>query len=492
LLFFLVEEWRDLFVLFESEQGITKLHNYYNIRFSQILSSKHYPSLKPILQHFQYSLPDLLSTLYPHHAWLQWNFKSLNVKPTISTSLQKRHYLYTIANFLNLQVPQHWYSIKPSQCLQFGRFHFLQSRHGGVLQTITRIFPELDWHVWEFEHLRHSHWLNWQHRYTFLSWFGREKNIRSSLDWYKVSLEDLKKESASFLQFYDGSLRRALCDVFPSKGGRNEVWRFIDPPRFSLFSHTKCRGYLEWLGDVVLHFMVPDGFYALKLQMARKLRGSMVYWRFDGSGRRALNCCFPEFRWLDWLFPQMRWRFWQVDGIRSQFLSWIEGELEIGEMEDWYDISQLRLASVLKKSSRSLSLPSFLVDLYPGYSWERERFLGVNCQRWLEDVFRKEIYPSLDVIGQYHHPLITFFSASLSRRVELDIFVPALSLAFEYQGKHHYASHPLYGNYESFSSRDEEKRMKCEKAGIKIIQIPHLWDGRKETLRYFLPSHEIK
>jgi len=84
------------------------------------------------------------------------------------------------------------------------------------------------------------------------------------------------------------------------------------------------------------------------------------------------------------------------------------------------------------------------------------------------------------VIANYKHPKLVY--ADSGREMELDVFIPALNLAFEYQGEQHYFPHYLYGPPEEQQRRDKEKREACEREGIKLISVPFWWDGSKESL----------
>ena len=66
--------------------------------------------------------------------------------------------------------------------------------------------------------------------------------------------------------------------------------------------------------------------------------------------------------------------------------------------------------------------------------------------------------------------------------MELDIFIPQLRLAFEYQGEHHYYDIYALGNKWSQKERDGEKRAACMERGITLVEIPYWWDRDKSSL----------
>jgi hypothetical protein len=80
------------------------------------------------------------------------------------------------------------------------------------------------------------------------------------------------------------------------------------------------------------------------------------------------------------------------------------------------------------------------------------------------------------ILNNFKHPQL-FYSNS-RKHMELDVYVPEYSLAFEFQGPHHYHFHYRFGYSDGFQVKDEEKRAACQDAGITLIDIPYWWDFR--------------
>lgn len=83
------------------------------------------------------------------------------------------------------------------------------------------------------------------------------------------------------------------------------------------------------------------------------------------------------------------------------------------------------------------------------------------------------------MLENYKHEKLRFSSG---RQVELDIFIPQLSLAFEYQGKQHYKNIYAIGEHRTVQERDNLKQVLCEKANITLIEVPYWWEGSVDTL----------
>lgn len=113
----------------------------------------------------------------------------------------------------------------------------------------------------------------------------------------------------------------------------------------------------------------------------------------------------------------------------------------------------------------------------------------------------KELYPNEEVYEDYLHPQLRF---SAGRRMELDVFVPSRSLAFEYQvcascipcscpeGVQHYDTNSFFGKADIRIERDNEKKNACLKHNIRLIYVPYWLKIDKQNIQDLLNKSNLE
>jgi very-short-patch-repair endonuclease len=74
------------------------------------------------------------------------------------------------------------------------------------------------------------------------------------------------------------------------------------------------------------------------------------------------------------------------------------------------------------------------------------------------------------------HEVVREASPQWLGRQRLDIYLPRLAVAIEYQGQQHYAAVDLFGGEEALQrtrERDRKKRDLCEKNGVTLVYFRH-------------------
>jgi hypothetical protein len=134
-------------------------------------------------------------------------------------------------------------------------------------------------------------------------------------------------------------------------------------------------------------------------------------------------------------------------------------QLNIKTMSDWYAVSHDHLSKLggTRFLQKSGGLKKLLEKNFPDFQWDWNFFdsqvqiskycilkLKANVgqtksQNFLQKTLQ-EIFPNVsDFHINFKHPEMFFPDSKMS--MELDIYIPSLKIAFEYQGSQHYQYH---------------------------------------------------
>jgi hypothetical protein len=249
---------------------------------------------------------------------------------------------------------------------------------------------------------------------------------------------------------------------------------------------------LEWLGKE-LGYSKPEDWYQITKKDLISNYGVSPYSNWGGNARHAAWILFPDFDWKPWLFKAVPHGFWQSDYNCRNYMRWLEKQLGISKTEDWYRVQSIDFRNQsgvgFIKIACSGSILRAVTYLYPDYPWKPEKFrAGFRAQKRLHACVCA-LYEGKLVKFNYLHPEMRF--AESNTKMELDIFLPELDLAFEYQGEGHFFAVETWGGEKGLKKqkeRDAEKRRACASRGITLIEIAYSWDGSKAKLEQMIEA----
>ncbi len=264
-----------------------------------------------------------------------------------------------------------------------------------------------------------------------------------------------------------------------------------------------------------LRFSSLDDLYGLRKEDIRKHGGGGMLHYYNNSPSQAIMSVYSNVDWQMWRFERVPVFYWHSLVHQRQLFDWLSLQLKITRIEDWYSINTeeaLRYESVsslvhhyygnsliLALQSRDLTLQqlnqlgaqsliehcggisSFLNKYFPNVTRSNSN-TGTTISKIQTALYNavRTLFADTKVEINYRHPDLLFSQSK--QRMQLDIFIPELLLALEYQGPQHYSWHYLYGSDKLQRKRDQEKKEACLRDNIQLIIIPYWWDQTVSSL----------
>jgi hypothetical protein len=317
-------------------------------------------------------------------------------------------------------------------------------KYGNIIRTLQGVYPEHKWEPWKFTRIPEGWWDTMPHQREYFDWLRTPLKLKDMDAWYDVSYKDVRRQPGSSQLIASTLSLPPLTLVRPCEGG------------YVLFSH------------------------------------------YQDNIKKALLTIYPDHAWNEPRFDDSPQAYWdrlagssQDTQIRS-YMEHIAQQLDVLKAEDWYRVSrtQLRKAGASHVIKKYGGLVALLKRIYPKFRWSEAKFVTAgkkSTQRALK-LRLEEIFPGKETIEEYRPSSLSFNPRSRSD-VELDIYIPSIRLAFEYQGAQHYGDVFSYGQRQQGKERDPEKTAACLKEGITLISIPYWWDTERDSLANTIRQH---
>jgi hypothetical protein len=401
----------------------------------------------------------------------------------------RKQFFDWFAKHLNLRRMEDWYSVTKSQIDEEGAAQSIIRRYyqGNLIHALKEAYPEHQWELTRFVNKRLVEVpKETEEQRAVFDRLGKNLGIQDLNGWYSYTKGDIihDREAKYLLAKHGDSLRSAIKAAYPDHSWLD--WRFAEVARNFWNQPENQKMYLEWLGKNQLGIQTLNDWYNIQLPAEStppELRSLLVMYH-NNSLASALMSVYPQHDWEPWRFPVLpRW-FWKdsEDALpfQARYISYLEKLLHISSMDSWYRVSREDIRALGgKEFPDRLGVLGVLRRVYPDHPWDPKFFSQKGkkssqrrLRRTLEALFpESKIHEEFRLLATSGSP-----GSKASESIELDYYIPDLSLAFEFHGSQHYGDVHTVEQSDKRSQTDLRKAEVCKAAGVTFIEIPYWLD----------------
>ena len=443
------------------ELGLNKLDDWKKVSRTQLLKI----GGRNILKYYSDDIGKLLSSIYPSH---KWEFEKREPYNHFRYIENQRKFMDNLYRKLKLKSLDDWIRISKNKINIFGGQNLLSYYYSNSLSKLLEtVYPDHPWFFKYFKSKKIEYFQSLENQKDFMDTLYENLKLSTLDDWINVPRSKyLEFGGAHILSLYSNDIQQLLFTIYsnhnwPFDIEQTKIRRNQQKKLIKIFHQLQLNTMEDWLTISKSNFIILGG-------------GKDLLEVFSNNMRNLLETLFPNYSW-DFKRTQLvsNTLYTKADEFIKYKINSIQKKYMILRKNDWYRLStrtdEINIYRALKKQ-------------YPDEKWDKELFQmrskKSNQRILLNDVQR--IYPNFLIVENYRHPHLEGVSGQL---LELDVFLPALQFAFEYQGEHHYDDIPTgFGQLDLYKANDILKIDIAKKINIKLVIVPYWWDQSLSSL----------
>mmetsp|Transcript_6923 Transcript_6923/g.7591 ORF Transcript_6923/g.7591 Transcript_6923/m.7591 type:complete len:459 (-) Transcript_6923:50-1426(-) len=383
---------------------------------------------------------------------------------------------------LGITHPNDWYGIRLHTIARLGGAHILQQHENSVQKTLQNVYPEVVWQHSKFVWYSTKPLFDdkYNHRLQ-MNRIAKHLGYKVLDDYYDFTCKQMIELGASsILLCYNSSVTHTLKELYPQHNWIE--WNFRHTPKAFFKDKAAQKRRFDELAQTLNLKVLDDWYKVTQNGLDSTSAHRIVQRKYGGSFSLALSSLYENHDWVTTRFRVVPRGHWKSEKNIKEFLYYVEEKYKIRNPDEWYRITNSQLRKAGGKIMTNTNLyPECLRLIHPNHDWVMDAFKNPEKKGAQRVLFRciRDLFPKLEVIEEANLTAIL----DIGITVLADIFVPDLKLIFEYQGEHHYGDSNKYGPSTGQQTRDADRRSRCQKRGLTIINIPYWWeDGDMDTL----------
>lgn len=184
-----------------------------------------------LVAHYNDSVQQALSEVYPNHEWLPWLFPAVPRDFWTKPANIKKFFAWA-ATQLKISEPSDWYKITHADMAKLGGGGLLGIHFGNSLVSALKVaYPQHEWIEWKATSVPRNYWLQRENQQKFLYWVLEQQERPNDLSaFYEISNAAIQEYGGRrLLQIYGDRKYPMLTGVFPDHHWQR--WKFEVVPQ---------------------------------------------------------------------------------------------------------------------------------------------------------------------------------------------------------------------------------------------------------------------